>query len=255
MFSTQTNPNIPSPRRFATSVVINGMTYVFGGEDATSIKNDLWVFDNAQVIWNPYTIDGPAPSPRYGHCVTKKDHWMVIFGGATKSDYLNDVWAFDTINRVWVKHNTIDDPEPRAFHVCGSQAGYLFAMYGSNTGRLGSVYTLNITDPLVQTPWTLRFQTDYNVHQGAAAQFRNFIIWFGGEVNSGADNSLSKLEVKKVINGNWSNFLRLANLLLQKLLPFIQQAIHLHNYLAMIWRSSVHKFMCLVGEQYLSHCS
>eukprot|EP00211_Chloroparvula_japonica_P016593 CAMPEP_0119137070 /NCGR_PEP_ID=MMETSP1310-20130426/22807_1 /TAXON_ID=464262 /ORGANISM="Genus nov. species nov., Strain RCC2339" /LENGTH=187 /DNA_ID=CAMNT_0007128123 /DNA_START=154 /DNA_END=714 /DNA_ORIENTATION=+ len=97
--ATRPKESRPSPRAFhSASLLMRRYLVVFGGAWEDSFRKDtLWVLDTytADWSWDFKRVEGPEPSPRFGHsaCVINESQ-VVIFGGILADDtYSNELWS------------------------------------------------------------------------------------------------------------------------------------------------------------------
>ena len=88
----------PSARRYHTAIYdpVRDRMVVFGGYDATSLRNDVWALSlSGSPAWSALTPAGSLPPPRSYHtaiCDPVRNR-MVVFGGVDGTSLRNDVWA------------------------------------------------------------------------------------------------------------------------------------------------------------------
>lgn len=179
--------------------VIGNLAYVFGGQDEISEKNDMWTFDAGLVSWHQIPTTGTIPGTRYGHCMVRFNNTFVIFGGRIGKKMLNDLYFFDIDTKVWNGPIVATNAPPgRAFHICGLQGTMFYVMYGKNENNTRLSDSMSIDLALPTNGWKLESFNATTVSRAASAKFKNFVIWFGGETNSGFSNSLWDAELKKI---------------------------------------------------------
>ena len=93
-----------------------GSLFLFGGRDAAGAPlGDSWGYSVEDNSWA--LLDGPAPSPRFGHAVAVDagNRALYLFGGQADGEtFFNDTWRFDLDARSWSEIPTGDDrPSPR----------------------------------------------------------------------------------------------------------------------------------------------
>jgi hypothetical protein len=106
-------PNAP-PARAAMAMAYDEAgkkTVVFGGFDATSYRNDTWIFDGT--TWSQ-VVPPTSPSPRAASAmafdrVTGK---LVMFGGYDGTQDLGDTWIWDGLSETWTQANPATKPTP-----------------------------------------------------------------------------------------------------------------------------------------------
>lgn len=83
----------PTGRFFATSGVMGGRLWVFGGSTAQGTTEELWSFDLGRQAWTKAAMSGSWPSKRHSHAaaVIQEDESMIIVGGFGGTN-LSDVW-------------------------------------------------------------------------------------------------------------------------------------------------------------------
>lgn len=87
----------PPARDSHTSVAIDGLLYVFGGQNSGGDLADLWVYDPATDGWTELTSDS---IPRKRHTAVVHNGKMIIFGGDGTSLF-NDVRIYDPATDSW----------------------------------------------------------------------------------------------------------------------------------------------------------
>jgi N-acetylneuraminic acid mutarotase len=95
---------------------VTGSLYLFGGRDAAGASlGDAWIYSVGNDSWT--LLEGPAPSPRFGHAVAidTANRTLYLFGGQADGEtFFNDTWRFDLDARSWSEIPTGDDrPSPR----------------------------------------------------------------------------------------------------------------------------------------------
>lgn len=95
---------------------VTGGLLLFGGRDAAGAPlGDSWAYAVADGAWA--LLEGPAPSPRFGHAVAidPGNRALYLFGGqADGATFFNDTWRLDLDTRSWSEIATGDDrPSPR----------------------------------------------------------------------------------------------------------------------------------------------
>ena len=92
-----------------------GSLILFGGRDgAGEAFGDTWRYSVEEGGWA--AIDGPAPSPRFGHAVAvdAANRALYLFGGQAGPDFFDDAWRFDLDALTWAEIPAGDArPAPR----------------------------------------------------------------------------------------------------------------------------------------------
>lgn len=76
----------------------------FGGYDATSYRNDTWLFDGA--TWTQ--VNTPVVPPvraAAGITVDQVSGQLIMFGGYNGTNYLGDTWIWDGATETWTQAN------------------------------------------------------------------------------------------------------------------------------------------------------
>jgi len=112
---------MPTARHSMSTGFQNGNAYVFGGDSAAGVLNDLYMYtpdesDITQGVWQQLISTGsrlgPAgtlPLPRSAHsAVILDDSNMYVYGGQHNSTYfLGDLWKYDLPLNEWVQVQSI----------------------------------------------------------------------------------------------------------------------------------------------------
>ena len=128
---------------------INGVIYIFGGEDASKSPADssVYAFDifnqnlyNGLAAWRKIESVENSPIPRVAHAQTVIGNRIYIFGGQSvgthseqsKQSLLNDLYYFDVKTEVWteVLAKGKNVPSRRSFHQMASVGSSLFVFGG-----------------------------------------------------------------------------------------------------------------------------
>jgi len=119
----QLAPSFTLPRAYHTSVVSEGVIYLFGG--VANGDNTLEAFNIADNTWSvvtPYddgfswTPVGEKPVGRSGHGAIVDGNIIFIFGGFdVAGNALNDLWTFDITTSTWSSWETGITPQPRGY--------------------------------------------------------------------------------------------------------------------------------------------
>jgi N-acetylneuraminic acid mutarotase len=139
----------PSARRYSQMVWddVGGKMLLFGGEDASGSRNDIWSFDPTAAAWAELVPAAESPVPRFGHAMAQDpdSRRLIMFGGVngTTRELLNDLWAYDPVTNVWAEleplgalpttrmwHSFVYEPKSRRF--------FLFGGYGGDSGTTGA---------------------------------------------------------------------------------------------------------------------
>lgn len=105
--------NPPCGRFGHSAVLFNWTMFLFGGCQTDGLRkvcfNDLYkidLFDHDELEWEKVSVDGPRPSPRYGHLCVHFGTQMVVYGGYNEKmldNLLGDIWVFEVRRGTWVE--------------------------------------------------------------------------------------------------------------------------------------------------------
>jgi uncharacterized protein (TIGR03437 family) len=123
--------------------------FMFGGQDATSTRNDLWAFSFDTQSWRLLTTSGATPPTRFGHTLVYDSarRALLLFGGQSGS-FFSDLWSFDIASSTWTiqaKDNT--GPKSRYGHGAIYDAGRdaLVITHGFTTaGRFDDTWVFDL---------------------------------------------------------------------------------------------------------------
>ncbi|MCR9245589.1 MAG: kelch repeat-containing protein [bacterium] len=103
----------PSPREFhAMATEPGGGILLFGGEDSTGRRNDIWRFRNN--AWQQVFV-GTRPSPRYSHAMAfDRGRGVVVLFGGNSNQGGSDTWEWNGFT--WAGRNPTSQPSPRTGH-------------------------------------------------------------------------------------------------------------------------------------------
>jgi len=122
----------PAPRSYHTANVLqNRSVVVFAGSAEGGPRNDVWVLDTGNKLWNLQSTSGEPPMPRFGHSSVLLGPLLYIFGGTNETSVLNDMWTLNTENWTWNEVLTGGiTPDGRAFHSCVVYKRHQLLVYG-----------------------------------------------------------------------------------------------------------------------------
>ena len=126
-----------------------GQLILFGGRnDAGTPFGDTWVYLVEEGNWTP--VEGPAPSPRFGHAIAvdPEGRALYLFGGQADSEtFFNDTWRFDLDALSWEEVATNDSrPSPRyGTSAVFDRAGHILVSHGFTfEGRFDDTWSLDL---------------------------------------------------------------------------------------------------------------
>ena len=122
----------PQERRRHAAAVLDGMMYIFGGEGATGLLDDIWKYDPSSNTWTECTSGGASlPAERKTHSATTVGDKIYVGGGIDIGDTaVGDFWSYDPSTGDW--EILLDHPGPCAGHGALPFGGdiYMFGGYG-----------------------------------------------------------------------------------------------------------------------------
>jgi N-acetylneuraminic acid mutarotase len=135
--------------RAHTTTLIGSNVYVFGGCDARTCFNDMYVLDADSFYWSvPYMV-GDIPMPLRAMTSTAVGKKLVVFGGGDGPAYYNDVYVLDTVNFRWTKPQLLGDKFPskrRAHTSCLYKNGMYIFGGGDGVRALNDIWRLEVGD-------------------------------------------------------------------------------------------------------------
>lgn len=106
-WTTYTSFPTNQQRQYATSFVINGKGYVFGGYNCSNnYLNDLWEYSPATNNW---LQKNNLPSFGRSGCVSFviNDTAYIVGGRTATLNAVTDVWGYDAVNNSWFQKNDL----------------------------------------------------------------------------------------------------------------------------------------------------
>ncbi|MBM3784081.1 MAG: hypothetical protein FJW30_06950 [Acidobacteria bacterium] len=103
-----TSFNVPTPgpsSRLDGTIVFDppgNQLFLFGGQDNSNNRNDLWVYSVSRNEWRELTPPAPLPAPRFGHTLNYDPvrRRLILFGGEG-AGFFSDIWAYDIAANQW----------------------------------------------------------------------------------------------------------------------------------------------------------
>ena len=149
--------NVPIERSSHGISEIDGIVYVFGGEDYAKVPVDSSVYaldisnqdlKDGSVVWKKIESSNTSPIPRVAHAQATIGNRIYIFGGQSvgtvkAESVLNDLHYFDVKTEAWTEVTIKggDVPSPRSFHAMASVGSSLFIFGGcGDHGRLSDLH-------------------------------------------------------------------------------------------------------------------
>ncbi|CZT47126.1 probable host cell factor 2 [Rhynchosporium secalis] len=135
--------------RAHTTTLIGSNVYVFGGCDAKSCFNELYVLDADAFYFSCPYVCGEIPVPLRAMTCTAVGKKLIVFGGGDGPAYYNDVYVLDTVNFRWSKPKIGGDRQPskrRAHTACLWRNGIYVFGGGDGVRALNDVWRLDVAD-------------------------------------------------------------------------------------------------------------
>ena len=146
---------------------IDGVVYVFGGEDSEKVPVNSSVYalnlsnqnlSDGSAKWRKIEGSKTCPIPRVAHAQATIGNKIYVFGGQSvgtvkAESVLNDLYYFDVKTETWteVSANGGNVPASRSFHAMASVGSSLFVFGGcGDNGRLSDLHEFD-TKSLIWT--------------------------------------------------------------------------------------------------------
>lgn len=137
----------PHPNRRAhTATVVGSNVYVFGGCDARTCFNSLYVLDADSFHWSIPHVIGEIPMPLRGMTCTTVG--KIVLGGGESLEYYNHVYVLDTLTFRWTKPRIVGDKMPcerRAHSACLYKNGIYVFCGGDGVRALNDLWRLDVS--------------------------------------------------------------------------------------------------------------
>ncbi|KAH6609353.1 hypothetical protein Trco_002699 [Trichoderma cornu-damae] len=146
-----------SKLRAHTTTMIGSNVYVFGGCDAKTCFNTLYVLDADSFYWSVPHVVGDIPMPLRAMTCTAVGKKLVVFGGGDGPSYYNNVYVLDTVNFRWSKPRIVGDklPSERRSHTACLYKNGIFVFGGGDGVRaLNDIWRLDVSD-MSKMSWRL----------------------------------------------------------------------------------------------------
>ncbi|ODA77548.1 hypothetical protein RJ55_07177 [Drechmeria coniospora] len=135
--------------RAHTATLVGSNVYVFGGCDAQTCFNSLYVLDADAFYWSVPHMMGEMPPPLRAMTCTAVGKKLVVFGGGDGPAYYNDVHVLDTVNFRWTRPQVLGDRLPskrRAHTACLYKNGIYVFGGGDGVRALNDIWRLDVGD-------------------------------------------------------------------------------------------------------------
>jgi hypothetical protein len=177
---------------------------VFGGQGATELFTDLYIYDNKSEEWIKVAAEG-LPSARKHSCMCASYPYLFLFGGITLNGYSDEVWSIDIKNyeSTLLSSDNPSGPVPNAFSGCNADAEsgnpVLHTFIGETTGEepLKDVFKFSTID----RTWT-SYEPFVPRSQAPTIKVDSLILVAGGEswgTDSNKTVNLMNLHTQQVV--------------------------------------------------------
>jgi N-acetylneuraminic acid mutarotase len=68
---------------------------VFGGQEDSSAKNDVFIFDTVAETWTMPKVLGTPPSPRFAHSAVLLEGGRILIYGGRAATAKGDIWFLE----------------------------------------------------------------------------------------------------------------------------------------------------------------
>ncbi|KAI1316449.1 hypothetical protein EDD11_009939, partial [Mortierella claussenii] len=137
----------PKDLRAQTVSLVGESIYIFGGCDAKTCFNTLYIFDADTMHWSQPKTYGSIPPPCRAHSSTLVDSKrLYIFGGGDGPQYFNELYMLDTDTLTWTNPQTTGArPCRRRAHTTCVYNNHIF-VFGGGDGvqALNDTYQLDL---------------------------------------------------------------------------------------------------------------
>ncbi len=164
--------NNSTPKRYASSAIVNGKLYIFNGLTNTMEHNHkVEVIDlgNGEIT---YTTDNPNPIEKAGVAVWDKK--IYAFGGSyNEGQYSDKLFAFDTETKEWTELAKMPEAKETKGEIIDGKL-YVIGGYNGEVSKRIDVYDIQTNT------WSWLFNLQQNVSANATAIIKNE-IWIAGD--------------------------------------------------------------------------
>eukprot|EP01111_Echinosteliopsis_oligospora_P012598 TRINITY_DN4332_c0_g1_i1.p1 TRINITY_DN4332_c0_g1~~TRINITY_DN4332_c0_g1_i1.p1 ORF type:complete len:487 (-),score=123.19 TRINITY_DN4332_c0_g1_i1:76-1317(-) len=190
----------PSPRWQFSLVIYRGNLVVFGGCDSSAFSNEMYMYDVENRYWRHVKIDAYCipPAPRLMHGAAVINDKMLVYGGQCVDSIKNDVFEFDFDTVAW-NYIGVAEGRSRRHFACIEVDKYFLAL----GGFYGKSYNDVIQFEYETSTWSTLETTGTPPSPRAghtAVLYNNKIYVFGGLADDGAQNDLTTLSLRDIIN-------------------------------------------------------
>ncbi|KAL0087720.1 hypothetical protein J3Q64DRAFT_1638131 [Phycomyces blakesleeanus] len=141
----------PGERAGHSSVVLNGIIYVWGGQRKGKYLDDLYAINMTEyphnLQWKLISPRNEGPMPRAGHVSVISGNEMYIFGGTDSERLYQDIWTFHLAEQCWSKIPAVGYiPAAREYAACAliDDLIYVFGGKGRDGVKLGDLCAFRI---------------------------------------------------------------------------------------------------------------
>lgn len=192
-------PNIsyPSSAGGARMVYYSQALYRFGGYNL-AFSNEFWKFDlnpasGTYQTWIQITATG-GPSTRYEHFMFEYNGLIYVgYGFAGSGSFMNDLFSYNPSTNTWAsvtQNGSIPTARQSDAYDKNGTDFYIFGGLTNGQTRLADCQKLVLTT----MTWSQVSNNAYTARTNfAAASVGQYVYFYGGDTNSGADGTLYRL--------------------------------------------------------------
>lgn len=93
----------PSPRAGGSATLLEEDIYLFAGDAAGVLTNDLVAFHPRNLAWSRPSVAGLKPPPRHEHAAVALHAHLWIVGGGSDGGFFDDVWVYSPAEARWAQ--------------------------------------------------------------------------------------------------------------------------------------------------------
>jgi len=166
---------VPSERWGGVSFVWQDQFYVFGGENRTSVFNDMYRYCPAKERWEYVEYKNSEydaiPCERFGAAGVVRGDRFYLVGGFDGTNYYCDLYELHLVTMKWrklklLKRTGVDLPPPRCSHGCGFLGNKLVVMGGANGyGLINNCFTVAVPGDTTSIAYIIHEFYDNNLRR------------------------------------------------------------------------------------------
>ena len=127
----------PSPRGYASMVVLQDQALLYGGADSRQIFSDVWALDLKEFTWKELE----SHLPRMAHSACAMGPLMWVLGGCAGQDDLNTIHLFDSRTLTWMPDH-YEFPMALGYHMMVAKDQQLYVYGGYHRAPLDKTFVI-----------------------------------------------------------------------------------------------------------------